>query len=56
MYSYAERIRAVQLYIKFGGCMNAAIHQLGYLRLHWLPGCCWRLPVSSLPSPAQQYR
>ena len=32
MYSYAERIRAVRLYIKLGKRMNATIRQLGYLR------------------------
>lgn len=30
MYSYAERMRAVQLYIKLGKRMNATLRQLGY--------------------------
>lgn len=29
MYSYEERIRAVQLYIKLGKRASATIHQLG---------------------------
>ncbi|WP_442080858.1 hypothetical protein [Rhizobium johnstonii] len=30
MYSYEDRMRAVQLYIKLGKRANAAIRQLGY--------------------------
>lgn len=30
MYSYADRVRAVRLYIKLGQRTAAAIHQLGY--------------------------
>ena len=30
MYSYEERIRAVKLYIKLGGCLCATIRKLGY--------------------------
>lgn len=30
MYSYAERIRAIKLYIKLGKRLNATIRQLGY--------------------------
>ena len=30
MFSYAERIRAVKLYIKLGKRLNATIRQLGY--------------------------
>ncbi len=30
MYSYAERIRAVRLYIKLGKRLNATVRQLGY--------------------------
>jgi putative transposase len=30
MYSYAQRIRAVKLYIKLGRRLNATIRQLGY--------------------------
>ncbi len=32
MYSYADRIRAVELYIKLGLRVRATIHQLGYGR------------------------
>jgi transposase-like protein len=30
MYSYEDRIRVVQLYIKLGKCIRATIRQLGY--------------------------
>lgn len=30
MYSYADRLRAVELYIKLGKRLNATIRQLGY--------------------------
>ena len=33
MYSYADRIRAVELYIKLGLRVRATIRQLGYQRI-----------------------
>ncbi len=30
MYSYADRLRAVELYIRLGERLNATIRQLGY--------------------------
>jgi transposase-like protein len=30
MYSYADRLRAVELYIRLGNRLNATIRQLGY--------------------------
>jgi hypothetical protein len=30
MYSYADRLRAVELYMRFGKRLNATIRQLGY--------------------------
>ena len=30
MYSYEDRIRAVELYIRLGNCARATIRQLGY--------------------------
>lgn len=38
MYSYAERIRAVKLYIKLGMRLNVTIRQLGYLTKNSLIG------------------
>jgi transposase-like protein len=38
MYSYEERIRAVELYIKLGKRLRATIRQLGYLTKNSLIG------------------
>ena len=39
MYSYADRLRAVELYIRFGKRLNATIRQLGYPTKNALRGC-----------------
>jgi putative transposase len=40
MYSYNDRIRAVELYIKFGKRVRATIRQLGYPTKNALKGWC----------------
>ena len=41
MYSYADRIRAIELYIKLGKRIKATIRQLGYPAKNALKGW-WR--------------
>lgn len=38
MYSYEDRVRAVELYIKLGKRVRATIHQLGYPTKNALKG------------------
>ncbi|SMC95106.1 hypothetical protein SAMN05880593_111147 [Rhizobium sp. RU36D] len=38
MYSYADRLRAVELYLRLGKRLNATIRQLGYLTKNALKG------------------
>jgi len=38
MYSYADRLRAVELYIRLGKRLNATIRQLGYPTKNALKG------------------
>lgn len=40
MYSYEDRIRAVELYIKLGKRVRATIRQLGYPTKNALKGWC----------------
>jgi len=40
MYSYADRIRSVELYLKLGKRVKATIRQLGYLTKNALKGWC----------------
>jgi putative transposase len=40
MYSYEDRIRAVELYIKLGKRVRPTIRQLGYLTENALKGWC----------------
>lgn len=40
MYSYADRIRAVELYIKLGKRIRATIRQFGYPTKNALKGWC----------------
>lgn len=40
MYSYADRIRAVELYLKLGKRVKATIRQLGYPTKNALKGWC----------------
>lgn len=57
MYSYEERMRAVELYIKLGKRVRATIHELGYPTKNALKG--WHreyerrqdLPIRSVPRP-----
>lgn len=39
MYSYADRLRAVELYVRLGKGLNATIRQLGYPTKNALKGC-----------------
>jgi putative transposase len=57
MYSYEERMRAVELYIKLGKRVRATIRELGYPTKNALKG--WHreyerrqdLPIRSVPRP-----
>lgn len=57
MYSYEDRMRAVELYIKLGRCLGATIRELGYPTKNALKG--WHreyerrqdLPIRSAPRP-----
>lgn len=40
MYSYADRLRAVELYIRLGKRLNATIRQLGHPAKNELRGWC----------------
>ena len=47
MYSYEERMKAVQLYIKYGRRAAPVIHELGYPNRHML--VCWCFLSSTFP-------
>jgi len=57
MYSYEERMRAVELYIKLGKCLRAAIRELGYPTKNALKGWYGEyerrqdLAIRSMPRP-----
>lgn len=40
MYSYGERLRAVELYLQLGKRIKATIHQLGYPTKNSLKAWC----------------
>jgi putative transposase len=62
MYSYEERMRAVELYIKLGKRLRATIRELGYPTKNAFKG--WHreyerrqdLPICSVPRPPNSQR
>ena len=48
MYSYEDRCRAVQLYIKLGKRVGLTIRQLGYLRISAIVDAHFRLIVDGV--------
>ena len=53
MYSYEDRMRAVELYIKFGKRMRTTIRQLGYPTKNAFKG--WHREFERQLEPAQGY-